>query len=114
MLYKIIEKSELFKKIVTANRLEKLVKIFVVLVVKSESFLLTLVLNFYFSAELALDRGVLLGGNREQALCEVEVELKSGTDAAAIVLAQALAARYDLKSESKSKFRRAMNLAAGE
>ena len=65
-------------------------------------------------AELALDRGILLGGNREQALCEVEVDLKSGTDTAAIAFAQALAAQYDLQSESKSKFRRAMDLAAGE
>lgn len=66
------------------------------------------------TAELALDSGVLLGGHREIPLCEIELELKSGSDAAATALAQALAARYRLVEEPKSKFRRAMDLAQGE
>lgn len=66
------------------------------------------------TAELALDRGVLLGGGREIPLCEVEVELKTGSDQAAVALAQALAAQYGLEPETGSKFRRALALAKGE
>ena len=65
-------------------------------------------------AELALDSGVLLGGGKEMPLCEVEIELKSGSETSAVALAQHLAAQYDLKEEPKSKFRRAMELAQGE
>lgn len=65
------------------------------------------------SAELAVDRGVLLGGGRELPLCEVEVELKSGPDAVTLAFAAELAKTYGLKPESKSKFRRARDLAAG-
>ena len=65
-------------------------------------------------AELALDQGVLLGSNREIPLCEVEIELKSGSEEAALLLAKTIALTYNLKGESKSKFRRAMDLAQGE
>ncbi len=64
-------------------------------------------------AELALDSGVLLGGGRELPLCEVEVELKSGSEASVKALAEALAAKYALTEEPNSKFRRAMALAQG-
>ena len=64
--------------------------------------------------ELALDEGVLLGGGREIPLCELEVELKSGTKEAAATYAKALALRYGLKAEHQSKFRRASILAEGE
>ncbi len=63
------------------------------------------------SAELALDSGVLLGGNREELLCEVEIEQKTGSDQATIALATLLADQYSLTPESKSKFRRALSLA---
>lgn len=66
------------------------------------------------TAELALDSGVLVGGGRERLLCEMEVELKSGSEAAAVALAKELAARYGLSEEPKSKFARAMALAKGE
>lgn len=66
------------------------------------------------TAELALDRGILLGGGREIPLCEVEVELKTGSDQAAVALARALAAQYGLEPENRSKFRRARALAKGE
>ena len=66
------------------------------------------------TAELALDAGILLGGDRQMGLCEVEVELKSGSDTAAVAFAQTLATTYDLRPERKSKFRRAMDLATGE
>lgn len=66
------------------------------------------------SAELALDKGVLLGGGREIPLCEVEVEHKEGADKATLTLAKFLASRYGLEPEKHSKFRRAMDLAKGE
>lgn len=64
--------------------------------------------------ELALDQGVLLGGGRELAFCEAEVELKDGPESAAEGFAEALAREFGLKPEKISKFRRALNLARGE
>ena len=65
-------------------------------------------------AELALDSGCLCGGGREMPLCEVELELKSGSDAALLTLAENIAAIHGLKPEPRSKFRRALALAQGE
>lgn len=64
--------------------------------------------------EVALDQGVLTGGNRELPFGELEVELKSGTEAACLAFAQTLAHRYNLKEEPRSKFARALNLYKGE
>lgn len=64
--------------------------------------------------ELALDEGVLLGGGREKALCELEVELKSGSEEAAVQWAEALAQRYHLYPQPKSKFKRAKELTQGD
>jgi len=64
--------------------------------------------------ELALDSGVLTGNGQERALMEVEVECKSGSEEAAAFYAGILAARYGLTPEPKSKFARALALAAGE
>lgn len=61
--------------------------------------------------ELALDNGVLLGGGRTAPLCEVEVELKSGDEAAAVAYARELAQRFGLVPQPKSKYRRALELA---
>ena len=66
------------------------------------------------TVEIALDHGCLLGGGQEQPLCEVEVELKAGNDAAAVAFAESLAAKFGLKPEKRSKFRRALALAKGE
>ena len=63
------------------------------------------------TVELALDQGVLLGGGKEIPLCEMEVELKSGSEEAAVEWAGELASRYGLKAERQSKFRRAVMLA---
>ena len=65
-------------------------------------------------AELALDEGILFGSGRETALAEVEAELKSGSEAALCRWADDLARRFDLIPESKSKFRRALDLAQGD
>lgn len=61
--------------------------------------------------ELALDRGVLLGGGQELPFAEMEVELKEGSEEAAIRFAQALAAEFSLEPEHKSKHARAVALA---
>lgn len=62
------------------------------------------------AVELALDKGVLLGGGKELPLLEVEIEHKSGDEAAARAFAFALAAEQGFAPEHKSKFRRAMDL----
>lgn len=66
------------------------------------------------TVEIALDRGKLHGGSQESPLCEVEIELKSGSEEAAVAFAQALAEKHSLVPEYKSKFRRALALAKGE
>lgn len=60
--------------------------------------------------ELALDRGVLLGGGRELPFCEVEVEQKQGTDEETRRFAAGLAQRFALLPQPKSKLKRAMEL----
>lgn len=64
-----------------------------------------------FTAELALDAGILLGGGREIPLCEVELELKEGSREALIAFSDAFAARFRLEPEHDSKFVRAAALA---
>ena len=64
--------------------------------------------------ELALDQGVLTGGNRETPLCEVEVELKSGSQETCLTFACILSERFGLEEEPHSKFRRALALYQGE
>lgn len=63
--------------------------------------------------ELALDSGVLLGGGKELPFWEVEVEQKQGTDADTLQFAQALAQRFSLTPQPKSKLSRALALANG-
>ena len=62
------------------------------------------------TVELALDRGVLIGGGTELAFAEVEVEYKSGSEEAAVVFANTLAKRFDLIPEPRSKIARAQAL----
>lgn len=62
-------------------------------------------------AELALDEGVLLGGGKELPFAEVEVELKTGSDAATQELAQDIAEKFGLEIQPLSKLRRALELA---
>lgn len=63
------------------------------------------------TVELALDQGVLTGRGKEQPLYEVEVELKSGSEEAAVRFAEGLAKKFSLAPEKDSKFRRALILA---
>lgn len=64
--------------------------------------------------ELALDRGILLGGGKEIPLCEIEAELKSGSKTAALAYAEHLRNTYRLTPERRSKYARASRLAKGE
>ena len=64
-------------------------------------------------AEIAADLGELTGGFRREALCELEVEHKSGDGAVTEAFAAALAQRFGLEPEEKSKFQRARALAQG-
>ena len=61
--------------------------------------------------ELALDEGVLTAGDREEPLCEIEVELKEGAPEAAVACGSWLQKTFSLEPEPKSKFRRARELA---
>ncbi len=63
------------------------------------------------TVELALDQGVFLGRGREQPFAEVEVELKSGSEIAAVAFADRLAKEFSLEPQLQSKFLRAMALA---
>ncbi len=62
------------------------------------------------TVELALDKGQLSGGGKTAALQEIEVEYKSGSEAHAMAFALELAAKYGLKKEKFSKFKRAKML----
>jgi inorganic triphosphatase YgiF len=61
--------------------------------------------------ELAGDVGELLGGREREALCEVELELKSGSEETVAAFARELMERFGLQEESRSKFARAAALA---
>lgn len=63
-------------------------------------------------AELALDRGVLLGGGKKLPFCEVELELKKGNEADFFVSAEIFQRMFPLPPEPKSKFARALELTA--
>lgn len=63
------------------------------------------------SAEIALDAGILMGGGQELPFREVEAELKSGSEEALTAYAHALAEKYCLQPQPKSKFQRAKALA---
>ena len=64
--------------------------------------------------ELALDQGELYGGGRTLPLCEVEVELKEGSEEAVLAYGAFLSAAYGLQPEKASKFRRGLALYRGE
>ena len=65
-------------------------------------------------AEMAADRGILIGGNRQENLVELEVELKEGKDADVEAFCKNLREEYGLVEEPLSKFARASRLAEGE
>ncbi len=62
------------------------------------------------TVELALDRGVLIGGGRELAFAELEVELKEGFPEECKIIGYLLASTFGLEPEPRSKFARAKEL----
>lgn len=64
------------------------------------------------ACELCGDIGWLTGGGKREPLCELELELKSGSAEAMLAFAGALAEKYGLREEKNSKFARARALAA--
>ena len=63
-------------------------------------------------AELALDRGVLVNGEKEEPFAELEIELKRGFREEVDVMGFLMAESYGLETENKSKFLRAKELGA--
>ena len=63
------------------------------------------------TAELALDRGELLGGGNALPIFEVEVELKDGDLNPVAAYAEQLAKEFGLRPEHKCKYTRALTLA---
>ena len=63
--------------------------------------------------ELALDQGEVVGGEATAAICEVELELKSGSAEALFTLARALGASAPLYLSFDSKAARGQALVAG-
>lgn len=61
--------------------------------------------------ELALDKGVLLGGGKELPFWELEAELKAGSAEALARWCRELAREMGLEEEPRSKFSRASGLA---
>ena len=64
------------------------------------------------AAELALDQGVLINGDREESFAELEVELKKGFREEVNIIGLLLSQAYGLEVENKSKFLRAKELGA--
>jgi inorganic triphosphatase YgiF len=64
--------------------------------------------------EIAVDRGEIAAGERHLPICEIELELKSGTVQALFRLARKLAAGIALRLDNESKAERGYRLAAGE
>lgn len=64
--------------------------------------------------EIAVDRGEITAGGRRLPICEIELELKSGTAQALFRLARELAAGLPLRLDNESKAERGYRLAAGE
>lgn len=60
------------------------------------------------------DVGMLMGGDKQEPLCEVELELKTGDFETLEAFGQELCERFGLKEEPKSKFARAAVLAVTE
>jgi inorganic triphosphatase YgiF len=62
-------------------------------------------------AEWAADRGRILAGGTEEAVCEVELELKAGPMAPLSALIHSLRERYPLEPDQRTKFARGLALA---
>lgn len=63
-----------------------------------------------FAAELALDKGVLINGEKQAEFSEVELELKSGSQEALMAFAERFAHTFALEQQPRSKYARARDL----
>ena len=63
-----------------------------------------------FTAELALDQGILFSSEKQIPLCEIEIERKTGSKNALDAFAETFAAEYRLQTEEQSKFARSLSL----
>ena len=61
-------------------------------------------------ADLSFDTGILFAGERQEQLCEVELELMMGEPLAVDGEAARIAAEFGLTKEPRSKFKRAYDL----
>lgn len=66
------------------------------------------------TCEICADGGELLGGKRREPFCELELELSRGSENELLAFSRALASKYFLAEEQKSKFVRARRLADGK
>lgn len=64
--------------------------------------------------EVAVDVGTLTGGRHTEAFAELELELKEGDARVLLALGEAMAERYGLIPETRSKYRRCLDLAKKE
>ncbi|HEV8644043.1 MAG TPA: CHAD domain-containing protein [Burkholderiales bacterium] len=62
--------------------------------------------------EVSLDRGVIAAGDRREPICEIELELKSGTSRCLFDLALEIAAALPVRLDNRSKAERGYALAA--
>lgn len=66
------------------------------------------------AAEVALDRGIIVAGEKREALLEIEIELKSGAAQRMLRYAQSLVEPLGLRLSLASKAQRGYRLALGE
>lgn len=64
------------------------------------------------AVEAALDQGVIAAGGRREAICEIELELKSGNADALFDLARVIAQEIPVRLDNRSKAERGYALAA--
>lgn len=60
--------------------------------------------------EISIDSGQIMTGNSVEPVCELEIELFSGSEDVMMKIGQAMAEKYDLTSEKRSKFYRGLVL----
>lgn len=100
--------GELERLVVRAARGAALVPVFRILVERDTRLLHP---TPDVTIEASLDRGTILAGRSRAPLCEIEFELKSGPASSLFDLALAVAARYPVRLEHRSKAERGYALA---
>lgn len=60
--------------------------------------------------EISIDKGQIITENAAESVCEVEIELFSGSEDVMMKIGQAMAEKYGLTSEKRSKFYRGLVL----